>query len=240
MEYGNGPQALTARWEGRPETPDFQWGQDGVVLPSHDLWLQQLDLEEANLQTLVDTALLEQNPDAIAQNLDAVKALLIQHAGSLQACFFAYECQVTHTCFRGPCELSALLHAVYLDYTWFADRQGSAPDKSNEHGTIQVFMLYSTRSLCEVFLGPHRRASQSSTGNSSSRISWYHDFQRFLDGLGACSTQQICSSCTDIHPSIRYCINMLMRMQQTASLTIMFYHAETRPFGTLTFGRQAG
>lgn len=94
MEYGNGPQALTARWEGRPDTPDFQWGQDGIVLPSHDLWLQQLDLQEANLHTLVDQALLEQDPDAVAHNLDAVKALLIQYAGSLQACFFAYECQV--------------------------------------------------------------------------------------------------------------------------------------------------
>ena len=94
VEYGSGPQALAARWEGRPETPDFQWGHDGVVLPAHDLWLHQLDLEEANLHMLVDKALLEQNPDAVAQNLDAVKALLIQHAGSLQACFFAYECQV--------------------------------------------------------------------------------------------------------------------------------------------------
>ena len=39
VEYGSGPRSFTARWEGRPQTPPFKWGENGVVLPDHDLWL---------------------------------------------------------------------------------------------------------------------------------------------------------------------------------------------------------
>jgi hypothetical protein len=99
VEYGAGPHSLTARWEGRPDTPPFQWGDEGVVLPSHNLWLQNLDMQHENLEQLVDHGVRGQDPGAAQQDLDAVKALLMQHAGSLQATFLVFECQVREACF---------------------------------------------------------------------------------------------------------------------------------------------
>lgn len=43
-----------------------------------------------------------------------------------------------------------------------------------------------------------------------------------------------------IHTSIRHRKKTLILVQQTANLTVVFHCAETRPFGTLTSGRQAG
>jgi hypothetical protein len=94
VEYGIGPQAYTAKWEGRPETPEFIWGEDGVVHPPHDLWLSQLDLEHERIDQLVDKHVREHTPENLKKDLDAVKALMTQHAGSLQACFLVFECQV--------------------------------------------------------------------------------------------------------------------------------------------------
>jgi hypothetical protein len=34
-----------ARWEGRPRTPPFRWGDGVEVLPPHDTWLRELDLK---------------------------------------------------------------------------------------------------------------------------------------------------------------------------------------------------
>lgn len=31
VEYGPGPKAFSTRWEGRADTPEFNWGDDGVV-----------------------------------------------------------------------------------------------------------------------------------------------------------------------------------------------------------------
>lgn len=39
VEYSAGAVAFQARWEGRPTTPPFQWGDEGIVLPAHDVWL---------------------------------------------------------------------------------------------------------------------------------------------------------------------------------------------------------
>jgi hypothetical protein len=95
VEYGPGPKAFTSRWEGRPETPEFNWGNDGVVLPTHDVWLQQLDLVQENIDQLVDPESCQQDTDALAKDLSAVKELLKKNAGCLQACFLAYEFQVS-------------------------------------------------------------------------------------------------------------------------------------------------
>jgi hypothetical protein len=99
VEYGRGPQALTVRWEGRPDESPFQWGDEGVVLPSHDLWLQQLDLYHEKIDDLISHAPKDQDPATrqdmeVVKDMESVKAFLIRHAGSLQACFFFYECQV--------------------------------------------------------------------------------------------------------------------------------------------------
>lgn len=93
IEYGNGPQAFTVRWEGRPDTPPFQWGDEGVVLPGPDLWLQQVDLCHENIDQLIPSGAKDEDAQP-KQDLDAVKALLLQHCGSLQACFLVYECLV--------------------------------------------------------------------------------------------------------------------------------------------------
>ena len=58
VEYGQGPCAYSAAWEGRPPTPDFEWN-DGVVLPAHDIWLEQLDLKREGLAALVDKSVQE-------------------------------------------------------------------------------------------------------------------------------------------------------------------------------------
>lgn len=95
VEYGPGPCGFTSRWEGRPCTPEFNWGDDGVVLPAHDLWLDQLDLVHENLDALVDKEVKSLSPENLPKDLAAVKALLKEHAGSLQASFLQFECQVS-------------------------------------------------------------------------------------------------------------------------------------------------
>jgi hypothetical protein len=95
VEYGPGPKPFTSRWEGRPETPEFNWGDDGVVLPRHDVWLQQLDLVQEGVDQLVDPESCQQDAGALTRGLSAVKELLTNNAGSLQACFLAYEFQAS-------------------------------------------------------------------------------------------------------------------------------------------------
>lgn len=46
------------RWEGRPRTPPFKWGETGEVLPPHDTWLHELDLKAEGLGALVDPDLV--------------------------------------------------------------------------------------------------------------------------------------------------------------------------------------
>jgi hypothetical protein len=94
VEYGPGPNAFSSRWEGRPNTPEFKWGDDGIVLPAHDIWLEQLDLVRENLDQLVDKEVKDQNSENLAKDLATVKALIKEHAGGLQACFLLYEFQV--------------------------------------------------------------------------------------------------------------------------------------------------
>ena len=64
VEYGSGPKAFTSRWEGRPPTPDFVWDGDGVVLPPHNIWLDNMDLTHEGLHELVDKEIKDTDPEA--------------------------------------------------------------------------------------------------------------------------------------------------------------------------------
>ena len=115
VEYGSGPKAFTSRWEGRPPTPDFVWDGDGVVLPPHNIWLDNMDLTHEGLHELVDKEIKDTDPEALAKDLAAVKALLKQHAGSLQACFLFFEFQVCKHSFKlsaHKCSLSEGRHCA--------------------------------------------------------------------------------------------------------------------------------
>ncbi len=72
------------RWEGRPRTPPFKWGEQGEILPPHDTWLQELSLQKEGLASLVEQDLLRADPSMLEQDLERTKELLVQHAGALQ------------------------------------------------------------------------------------------------------------------------------------------------------------
>ena len=116
VEYGHGARAYSTYWEGRPATPDFEW-DDGVVLPSDDLWLGQLDLTHEGVDALVDKEVREQEAGNLAKDLAAVKALLKQHAGSLQACFLIHEYQVRQT--DSTATVAVLTFSLYSEQHWF-------------------------------------------------------------------------------------------------------------------------
>ena len=61
------------RWEGRPSTPPFQWGDSGEVLPPHDQWLRDMNMAAWGLDKLVEPALLLTDPEFLHQDLQATK-----------------------------------------------------------------------------------------------------------------------------------------------------------------------
>ena len=73
---------LTFRWEGRPRSPPFKWDVQGVVVPPHDAWLKDLDLErEGIVSALIDVEAMEQSGIDIAEDLESTKDMLIKYAG---------------------------------------------------------------------------------------------------------------------------------------------------------------
>jgi hypothetical protein len=69
------------RWEGRPRSPPFKWGDLGEVVPPHDMWLQELNLEHEGLAGLVEPDTIKDNPAGLEQDLAETKTLLVQYAG---------------------------------------------------------------------------------------------------------------------------------------------------------------
>ena len=67
------------RWEGRPSTPPFQWGDSGEVLPPHDQWLRDMNMAAWGLDKLVEPALLLQDPGFLHQDLQATKVICCFH-----------------------------------------------------------------------------------------------------------------------------------------------------------------
>ncbi|KAL6756834.1 hypothetical protein V8C86DRAFT_2641855 [Haematococcus lacustris] len=88
VEYSNGPVAFKVRWEGRPRTPPFKWGERGEILPPHDTWLRELDLKHEGLGGLVEVELLRTDPTLLDKDLGKTKELLMHHAGALQMMFY--------------------------------------------------------------------------------------------------------------------------------------------------------
>eukprot|EP00955_Chlamydomonas_euryale_P092339 364699-Chlamydomonas_euryale.AAC.7 len=84
VEYSNGPQAYKIRWEGRPRTPPFKWGEEGAVVPAHDVWLMELNLEREGLLSLVDMEAHTENSSGPQEDLQEVKKLLVEFAAPLQ------------------------------------------------------------------------------------------------------------------------------------------------------------
>mmetsp|Transcript_22905 Transcript_22905/g.58437 ORF Transcript_22905/g.58437 Transcript_22905/m.58437 type:complete len:440 (-) Transcript_22905:427-1746(-) len=88
VEYSSGPMPYRVRWEGRPRTPPFKWGEDGEVLPPHDTWLHELDLKAEGLGALVDPDLVRADPSILDKDLAKTKEQLVQYAGALQMMFY--------------------------------------------------------------------------------------------------------------------------------------------------------
>ena len=69
------------RWEGRPHTPPFKWGDGGEELPPHDTWLRTLDLRAQGLGVLIEPDVARADPAAADHDLEKVKEILMQTAG---------------------------------------------------------------------------------------------------------------------------------------------------------------
>ncbi|GLC43541.1 hypothetical protein PLESTM_001484500 [Pleodorina starrii] len=87
VEFSNGPVPYKVRWEGRPRTPPFRWGDGVEVLPPHDTWLRELDLKAEGLGALIEPDLMRADAAVAEKDLEKVKALLVQYAGAVQMMF---------------------------------------------------------------------------------------------------------------------------------------------------------
>eukprot|EP00899_Mesostigma_viride_P028531 jgi/Mesvir1/8863/Mv02758-RA.1 len=91
VEYGTGPEAFTARWEGRPATPRFLWGANmGQEDKSGDL-VASLDLRHYGVDKLLGEQVPSNSAIAMEEALASVKTVLAEHAGALQGLFQYYE-----------------------------------------------------------------------------------------------------------------------------------------------------
>ncbi len=100
VEYSNGPMPFRVRsvrifraspstcpnlrkhfrrWEGRPRTPPFKWGELGEEVPPHDMWLRDMDLRHEGIVALIDENIF--TLPAITEDLEHTKDLLIRFAG---------------------------------------------------------------------------------------------------------------------------------------------------------------
>ncbi|EFJ42408.1 hypothetical protein VOLCADRAFT_97483 [Volvox carteri f. nagariensis] len=87
VEFSNGPVPYKVRWEGRPRTPPFRWGDGVEVVPPHDTWLRELDLKAEGLGALIEPDLMRADAAVAEKDLEKVKALLVQYAGAVQMMF---------------------------------------------------------------------------------------------------------------------------------------------------------
>ncbi|KAG1680749.1 hypothetical protein FOA52_008082 [Chlamydomonas sp. UWO 241] len=93
VEYSNGPQPYRVRWEGRPRSPPFKWGGEGEIVPSHDVWLMEVDLAKEGMLPLVDGDAHVDKPGRPEADLQEVKKLLIQFAAPMQMVFYAWSAE---------------------------------------------------------------------------------------------------------------------------------------------------
>ena len=113
VRFSRGPEAFTARWEGRPVTPpplaehsgrqsesSQETARDSTPSTSGDVkhktpglrWLDaRLDFEAFGIGELVSEMLANSRKDARAEDVAAARDTLFTHAGALQALFKLYE-----------------------------------------------------------------------------------------------------------------------------------------------------
>ena len=51
--------SMCCRWEGRPRTPPFKWGDEGEILPPHNTWLLELDLKAEGFAAFIDPDMIK-------------------------------------------------------------------------------------------------------------------------------------------------------------------------------------
>ncbi|KAF5840410.1 hypothetical protein DUNSADRAFT_16787 [Dunaliella salina] len=88
VEFSNGPQPYRVRWEGRPRTPPFRWGDEGEILPPHNTWLLELDLKAEGFGAFFDPDMIRADPTIVDTDLGRVKQLLMDYAGAMQVVFY--------------------------------------------------------------------------------------------------------------------------------------------------------
>lgn len=114
VRFGRGPEAFTARWEGRPGTPPAKAAEFGgresradsgetnettstssvgVTQSTPGLrWLEsRLDFDAFGIPELVSETIALSRKDARAEDVAAARVSLFTHAGALQALFKLYE-----------------------------------------------------------------------------------------------------------------------------------------------------
>ncbi len=72
------------RWEGRPKTPPFKWGDEGEILPPHNTWLLELDLKAEGFGAFYDQDMINADPTVVDTDLAKTKEILIEYAGAMQ------------------------------------------------------------------------------------------------------------------------------------------------------------
>ena len=92
VHFSKGPEAFKSRWEGRPKTPPFRWGADGLIGATDQDWLEDgLDLYAFGVDDLVNESLAQVSPEAKDDDIKATHAVLVKYGGILQAVFKYYE-----------------------------------------------------------------------------------------------------------------------------------------------------
>ena len=92
VHFSKGPEAFKARWEGRPKTPPFRWGADGLIGATDQDWLEDgLDMYAYGVDDLVNESLAQVSPEAKDEDVKATHAVLVKNGGILQAIFKYYE-----------------------------------------------------------------------------------------------------------------------------------------------------
>eukprot|EP00798_Chlamydomonas_sp_ICE-L_P014421 gene14421-20427_t len=157
VEFSSGPMPFRVRWEGRPHTPPFKWGEYGEELPPHDTWLRSVDLKAEGLGGLIEPVLVKTDPQVVEKDLEMVKELMLKHAGSLQMLFWVQSSEgassgdqlghITLPQFRGIMQSSKAITPRFLPekvdeiFTSVATSEQTLARKADNNSGFSAFNL---------------------------------------------------------------------------------------------------
>ncbi|CAG9465750.1 unnamed protein product [Pedinophyceae sp. YPF-701] len=128
VEYSSGPRQFTVKWEGRPVSPRFTWGEGAPVDGGIDAWLEALDISRLpNLDQAVgiQNQALTEDIQPLRMQIKLAHDVLKKYAGILQLVFVFYtssgesnekaiHCDfINPTNFRGFCKGAKLISDAF-------------------------------------------------------------------------------------------------------------------------------